>query len=205
MATNGTNAHRPWSSRLIYRLGRLPDAVWAPCVSFILLALIGAFGLAASQPWIFPSLGPTAFLQTQSPRLNTARVYHVLVGHFVGIGAGYAAVYMLGVNSAPGVLATLELTRERVFAGALAVFLTMLAGILLKATHPPAAATTLIIALGGFKGAKGVAALIAGIFLLAMLGDLVRALRVAGQKAVKAAEAQRLPLPPDGAEAPPGT
>jgi len=33
----------------------VPDMVWGPLA-------VGLIGLAAGQPWLFPSLGPTAYL-----------------------------------------------------------------------------------------------------------------------------------------------
>ena len=173
------------------RIGAIPEAVWAPVMSFILLAIVGGFALAAGQPWIFPSLGPTAHLQTAQARRSTAQLYHVIVGHALGIGSGYGAVYLLGANTAPAILSTYHVTTVRVFAATLAVFLTLLTGTLLKASHPPAAATTLIIALGGFKGWKGVSALAAGIVILALLGDAARRVRANGLDSLDARERVR--------------
>jgi hypothetical protein len=188
--------------RFLYAVGRVPEPVWAPGVSFTLLAIIGGFALAAGQPWIFPSLGPTAYLQTATPGLPTARMYNVLMGHYWGIASGYAAAYLLGANDAPAVLSTYHVTTVRAFAASLAVMLTMLFGIMLKAQHPPAAATTLIVALGGFKGWHGVAALAAGIAILGVMGEAVRRLRAEGNKTF-AAETLKSGPPTGPTEAPP--
>lgn len=48
-----------------YPIG-VPDIVWAPLAAALLMLIVGLIGLIAHQPWLFPSLGPTAFLQTGS-------------------------------------------------------------------------------------------------------------------------------------------
>jgi hypothetical protein len=60
----------------------------------------------------------------------------------------------------------------------LSAVLTMLGLSLLKATHPPAAATMLLVALGGFEPTWRSAGIVtAGVLLLAVLGEGVRYLR----------------------------
>src|SRR5581483_7939824 len=53
---------------------RLPwtfDATWAPLTASALMLVVGAVGLAADQPWLYPSLGPTAFMQAEYPGHRT--------------------------------------------------------------------------------------------------------------------------------------
>jgi len=157
----------------------VPDLIWAPLAVGSLLLAVGLIGLAAGQPWIFPSLGPTAFLQAESPGQKSARAYNTIVGHLVGLASGLAAVWLLGASDAPGVLATGTLVPIRVGAAAVSAVLTMIGLGLLKASHPPAAATMLLVALGGFKpGWHTVMTVMAGVVLLAVLGEGVRALRL---------------------------
>ena len=132
-------------------ISKIPDLIWAPVIAGVLMLVAGFLGLAAHQPWLFPSLGPTAFLQAELPKLPSSRFYNTIAGHLLGLGSGLVAVTLLGANIAPSALATGELTPIRVWASVLAVVLNLLAGLLLKASHPPAAATTLLFALGGFK------------------------------------------------------
>jgi hypothetical protein len=79
----------------------VPEAVWGPLAVGSLLSAIGLIGLAAGQPWLFPSLGPTAFLQAEEPGARSSRFYNTILGHTVGLGAGLAAVFLLGASSAP--------------------------------------------------------------------------------------------------------
>jgi hypothetical protein len=157
----------------------VPDLVWAPiAVSFLLLA-VGLIALAFGQPWMFPSLGPSAFLQAEDPARKTARFYNVVVGHLVGLASGIAAVLLLGASDTPGVLASGILTPIRLSAAALSAVLTMIGLSLLRAAHPPAAATMLLVALGGFPPTgKTASTILAGVLLLAILGEGVRYLRL---------------------------
>ncbi len=93
----------------------IPDIVWAPLVAAFLMLIPGLIGLLAHQPWLFPSLGPTAFLQAEQPEQPTARFYNTVVGHLHGLVAGILAVLILGASTAPAVLATGKLTPVRVW------------------------------------------------------------------------------------------
>ena len=101
-----------------------------------------------------------------------------MVGHLVGLASGVAAVLLLGADEAPGVLATGELVPVRVGAAVLSGVLTMLGLGLLRASHPPAAATMLLVALGGFPPTwTSAGTILAGVLILALLGEGARALR----------------------------
>ncbi len=157
----------------------VPEAVWAPLSAAALLLVIGLIGLAAHQPLLFPSLGPTAFLQTETPEAPSARPYNVVVGHLVGLLAGFLAVGVFQAASAPSVLATHELTAPRVWASVLAVALTLLGGLLLRASHPPAAATTLLASLGGFPPTlRSAATVMAGVLIVTLLREVLRRWRL---------------------------
>lgn len=160
-------------------LSRIPDIVWAPIASGFLMLTVGLLGLAFHQPWLFPSLGPTAFLQAEQPDQKTARFHNTVVGHLCGLAAGLLAVMVLGAATAPPVLATGELTPVRVWASVLAIALNMLLGFLLKASHPPAAATTLLISLGGFKPTVSDATqVVIGVLIVASVGEILRRIRL---------------------------
>lgn len=161
------------------RQPNVPDAVWAPLSAGALMLVIGLVGLIAHQSLLFPSLGPTAFLQTETPDQPSARPYNVIVGHLVGLLSGFLAVWICQAVGAPSVLATHELTSSRVWASVVAIVLTLLFGLLLRASHPPAAATTLLASLGGFPPTvRSTVIVMAGVLLVALLGELLRHLRL---------------------------
>lgn len=84
----------------------LADVVWAPVTAAGLMFIVGIIGLLAHQPWLFPSLGPTAFLQVETPQQPTARFYNTVIGHCLGLCAGYLSLALLGAAAAPAVLLT---------------------------------------------------------------------------------------------------
>ena len=137
--------------RLRSLLGRLPERpLWAAFMfinGFVTIGLLAALAMVTRTPFVFPSLGPTAFLFFFSPTSPSASPRHTLIGHAIGIGSGYGALLLLGLEHAPPAMAT-GVTFPRVLAAALSLALTGALMILCKAAHPPAGATTLIISLG---------------------------------------------------------
>jgi CBS-domain-containing membrane protein len=65
-----------------------------------------------------------------------------------------------------------------VAAATLAIGLTALAGIILRASHPPAAATTLLVALGAISTASQILATIVGVLIVAVAGEFIRRYRL---------------------------
>lgn len=164
----------PWRARIT----SIPDAVWGPLAAGMIILAVGITALVARQPWLFASLGPTAFLQAESPQLPSSRLYNTVIGHLVGMGVGFFAVWVLSADAAPSVLATGQVPAERVWASVVAIALTSLILGLLRASHPPAAATTLLIALGAFKLTLHDAIMITvGVAIVSAVGELLRILR----------------------------
>lgn len=142
-------------------------ALLALCV----LGVVGWIAFAVRQPWLFPSLGPTVFLQAVNPADSSARPRSVLLGHAIGVAAGFASLYLCGAQGSPSVFAVEAVPLARAAATALAVGATIFLQALLRAKHPPAAATTMLITLGGMKPGWGtVVAVAAGVGLVAALG-----------------------------------
>lgn len=111
------------------------------------IGLMAALALVTRSPFIFPSLGPTAFLFFYTPRAPSASPRNTLVGHTIGVLAGYASLLVTGLTTAGPALAV-GVTWPRVIAAALSLGLTAGLMVLCKSPHPPAGATTLIISLG---------------------------------------------------------
>lgn len=114
------------------------------CIS---IGLMAALALITGSPFIFPSLGPTAFLFFYTPRAPSASPRNTLVGHTIGVLAGYFSLLVTGLTAAGPALAV-GVTWPRVIAAALSLGLTASLMVLCKSPHPPAGATTLIISLG---------------------------------------------------------
>jgi len=137
--------------RLTRLLGRFPERpAWALFMfinGFLTIGILAAVAMATRTPFVFPSLGPTAFLFFFSPTAVTASPRHTIIGHAIGIACGYGALWLMGLEHAPPAMAT-GVDLPRVAAAALSLATTGALMILLKAAHPPAGATTLIISLG---------------------------------------------------------
>lgn len=161
---------------------RIPDAIWSPIVAGLLLLAAGGIGLAFGEPWLFPSLGPSAYMQVATPRQRSANLYCTFVGHMAGMLSGVIAVLVTGSSAAPPVVADAVLTPTRLYAAVIALALTVLTGLLLRALHPPAAATTLLFALGSLgTTAHGITTLVVGVAIIAVLGETARLVRL-GEK-----------------------
>lgn len=158
------------------RRARLRRVLGDPIAAGVVTAAIGLLALALGQPLLFPSLGPTAVVQIEYPEHITARFYNTVIGHVAGAAAAFACVILAGADRLPP--ATVEVTLPRVVAASVALALTIAATRLLRASHPPAASTTLLVALGGFPVTVGsAAAILAGVLLVGVIGGGIRALR----------------------------
>lgn len=156
----------------------LPDLAWAPVAVALLAGALGLLGLAAGQPWLLPSLGPSIFLLAADAAHPSARASAVLVGHLTALAAGALSVAAFDAWAEPVVLATGAATWPRVGAAVLALVLTVALGLLTRSSHPPAAATALLVALGSIGDLRTAMGLAVGAALLAVMGALFRQLRL---------------------------
>jgi CBS-domain-containing membrane protein len=155
--------------RIPYLLERLPTrpvmAVFATVNGFLSIAIMSLAALLTDQPFVFPSLGPTAFLFFYSPLVPAASPRNTLIGHLIGASAGFACLVAFGLqDSAPSTVA--GVTTERVLAAGLSLGLTSGLMVLVHAPHPPAGATTLIISLGVLHEFEHVVVLMLAVVLL---------------------------------------
>lgn len=129
---------------------KLGAALYAGWVALVITGIVGGLGLAFQQPWLFPSLGPTIFVHTVTPQQEAARPWNTFVGHAIGAAAAFLSLTLFGALHAPSAMTSGQVTFSRIAASALAVALTIGGQIPARAGHAPAAATTLLITLGGF-------------------------------------------------------
>src|ERR1700760_3678781 len=124
------------------------------------------------EPLVFPSLGATAFLIFETPMAEVGTPRNTIVGHTVGILAGALSLAIFGLLHSPSLYVS-GLTFSRVCAMALAVALT--GGVLrvLRAAHPPAGATTIIVASGLLHTPRQMLDVLVGVVLLTIAGWLL--------------------------------
>jgi hypothetical protein len=156
----------------------IPEVIWSPVAAGALMILVGTAAWLAGKPWLIPSLGPTAYLQAETPAHPSSRFYNTVIGHLVGLCMGFVAVAIFSASQMPSVFLDHELVLPRVWASALALMLTLLTALLLKASHPPAAATTLLVALGALKTFQDAINVIVGVLLVATFGEMLRRIRL---------------------------
>ncbi len=140
-----TRLRLPW---LLQHYSRIPIlALFSFINGCISIAIMSVLAVITSSPFIFPSLGPTAFLFFYTPTAPSASPRNTLIGHAIGVTAGYFSLVVTGLTTAGPALAV-GVTWPRVIAAALSLGLTAGLMVLLKSPHPPAGATTLIVSLG---------------------------------------------------------
>ncbi len=140
------------------------------------MVLIAVVAMATGEPFLFPSLGPTAFLLFATPLQPTACPRNTLLGHLIGVVAGAIGLAAFGLLDTGPDLTHIGWQR----AGATAVALALTCGgmTLLAVPHPPAGATTLIVALGLLHTPAQLLTVLAGVLMLTVLGATIN--RLAG-------------------------
>ncbi|MDY7082802.1 MAG: HPP family protein [Halobacteria archaeon] len=113
----------------------------------VLLTTVGVFAWVTGEPFIFPSLGPSAIVLA----LGSSEDYQeVAVGHFIGVVFGLIAYHLLAsgvvLNSGNGAMSIDSLRLSA--SGVVAVSFTTVGMVSTDNVHPPACATTLIVGLG---------------------------------------------------------
>ena len=181
MATTVTVTVTPETSRNSFATIAAADAFVLGLFAFVNgLIAIGAMAgvaLVTGEPFVFPSLGPTAFLLFYTPMLPASCPRNALGGHLIGAAAGYLALVAFGLTSDAPALAA-GVTGARVGAAALSLGLTSGAMVWARVPHPPAGATTLIVSLGILREPEQLAVLMVAVFLLVVQGFVIN--RLAG-------------------------
>lgn len=142
--------------------------VWAIYVAvngFLTIALLALLAVFTGSPFVFPSLGPTAYLLFIAPLAQNSSPRNAILGHAIGLVCGYAAYSLTGAANLPfGVHPGVYW--PRILAAALSLSATGALMVLLRADHPPAGATTLIVSLGIISKPKALVIIEVAVFLL---------------------------------------
>lgn len=115
--------------------------------SFLSIGVLALVAMVARTPFIFPSLGPTAYLLFSAPLAPSSSPRNTLCGHAIGILCGYGALLATGLTDQPSVMEE-QVNLARVLAAALSLALTGAFMAYFDCDHAPAGATTLIVSLG---------------------------------------------------------
>lgn len=116
----------------------------------LLFTVLGFIAWLSGEPFIFPSLGPSAFILAFERRGERTRTYRVVGSHLIGGVAGLFAYTLLatGVTLTPPPAQLSEAGFRLAASGVLSIVLTSWGMIATDMIHAPACATTLIVSLG---------------------------------------------------------
>src|SRR5690242_10189416 len=103
----------------------MPLAVWVPLASGVAIGVPGLIALITHHLILFASLGPTSVMIAQQPLLASTKPYNSIVGHMIGLGAGFFAVWVLGISAQPSVFVAHMVSGSRVCAALLAITIAM--------------------------------------------------------------------------------
>jgi CBS-domain-containing membrane protein len=154
-----------------------------PLVSAILILAVGSLSLATRQPWLFAALGPTVVLLAANPGHPTTRFHAIVVGHLVALSSAWIAVLLMGASDSASLLAGSGPAVARVWASAFAIAIMAAVQPSLKAYHPPAAATVLLVTLGVHRLSwSSFGAMLGGVLVVAILGEWFQRIRLSQQR-----------------------
>ena len=153
------------------------DFFVAPVCEAALILVAGMAAWLTQVPLLFASLGPTAFEMTETPERNSARPYNVIVGHLIGVIAGFVALAATDAWRTPAV-STHSISLLRVWASVIAALLTVAGTLMARATQPAALSTTLVIATGSMQRLVDGPIIMAAILLITLVGEPLRRWRL---------------------------
>lgn len=133
---------------------------------FITMALLSLVAVFTRNSFVFPSLGPTAYLFFFSPLAKASEPRHALLGHAIGLGCGYGAFALIGSQVPQGLQGVLQW--QTGLAAALSLAATGALMVYFRVSHPPAGATTLIVSLGLLSKPRDLLIIEAAVVLLTL-------------------------------------
>ncbi|GAB7018506.1 HPP family protein [Halostagnicola sp. A-GB9-2] len=140
--------------------------------------LLGGMAWASGQPFLFPSLGPSAYLLATGEQPRAEGAYHVIGGHAVAAVCGLIAYLVL----ADGLVVVDAFEQGEPFSsevgrlalsGTIAMVLTTIGMLWTNTNHPAACATTLIVALGLMATLIEVVVIVLAVAILVGFHDIV--------------------------------
>ncbi|MGB6975361.1 MAG: HPP family protein [Terracidiphilus sp.] len=156
---------------------RLVRAIYVSINGFVTIGLLALLALITGNPFVFPSLGPTAYLLFFSPLAEASSPRNTVFGHAIGLVCGYLAFVFTGAGTVPFGIHP-GIFWPRILAAALSLSATGAVMVLSRVNHPPAGATTLIVSLGIISKPRELIIIEIAVFLLAAQALLIN--RLAG-------------------------
>lgn len=148
--------------------------VYTSAYAGMLFTVLGVIAWVTGQPFIFPSLGPSAFVLAHDRQGEVVAPRRVVGSHLIGAVAGLVAYWTLAAGVTltatpdPGTIAGLRLAA----AGVCSVALTSWAMIATGTEHAPACATTLIVSLGLLSTATAATTIVVAVGILVAIHQI---------------------------------
>jgi CBS domain-containing membrane protein len=151
-------------------------AVYVLINSGISIAILAAVAALTRQPFVFPSLGPTAFLLFYAALGAQAARRNVFCGHLIAVLVGYLSLVIFGLTTTPADLS--HITPSRIGAVTVCLCVTLALMVWLRVPHAPAGATVLIVGLGLMRTPGQLTVLMIAVVLMILQGIAIS--RLAG-------------------------
>jgi CBS domain-containing membrane protein len=151
------------------RWGNRGNAVYTFTGSLLAMVLSGLAAWGFDEPLLFPSLGATAFLIFETPMAEVGTPRNTVIGHAVGILAAALSLAVFGLLDEQSAFEE-GVTLARVGAVALSVAITGGVLRLVRAAHPPAGATTIIVSSGLLADGDQMLAVAVGVLIVTAAG-----------------------------------
>jgi CBS-domain-containing membrane protein len=166
----------PVSTSTSLETSRTTRGIYVLVASALSIAVVAAVAVITHEPFVFPSLGPTAFLLFFATTTASASPRNTFSGHLIGVLCGYLALLLFGLADNPPDLE--DVTWARAGAVTLALCATLSLMVWLNVPHAPAGATTLIVALGLLRTPFDLGILMLAVIVMIGLGVVIN--RLAG-------------------------
>ncbi len=127
----------------------------------ISIGLMAAVAADANEAFVFPSLGPTAFLLFYTPTAASASPRNAISGHLIGLAMGALTLAIFGLlHAGPTINEGVSIPHIGTAAPSLGATCGLM--IWLGVPQPPAGATTMIVSLGMIASLTGLVTILLG-------------------------------------------
>ncbi|MCX6370950.1 MAG: HPP family protein [Solirubrobacterales bacterium] len=150
-----------------YRSG----ATYIVVMGTFLTAVLCAFAVVTSEPFVVPSIGPTIFIIVGFPLSEQAHPRNILYSTAIAIVAGIVGLAIFGLINVPPDLADLTWVRAGALTVAVAIAVTGI--IVSRSLHAPSVATAMIIAAGLLNGPFDWLSVFIGVLVVTIIGVAV--------------------------------
>lgn len=153
------------------------DVFLAPILEAALIVVLALVGWLSRTPFVFASLGPTAYEIVETSKRPSARPYNIIMGNLIAVVAAFAALWITAAWGVARVSAH-GVPLDRVWTATIAAFLTVFGTLLARATQPAALSTTLLIATGVMQTARDGIIIMLAVLLITAIGEPLRRWRI---------------------------